>query len=56
VYSTLVHTDSQLVVGQLTQGWKINATNLRPIVDEAAALLQVFGFCDPSTPLRTGLV
>ena len=24
-YSLLVHTDSQLMVGQLTQGWKVNA-------------------------------
>ena len=46
VYSLLVHTDSQLIVGQLTQGWKIKASNLRPLVDEAAALIQVFGRCD----------
>jgi ribonuclease HI len=45
-YSLLVHTDSQLMVGQLTQGWKIKAANLRPLVDEAAALIQVFGRCD----------
>jgi len=36
-YSLLVHTDSQLVVGQLIQGWKVKAANLRPLVDEAAA-------------------
>jgi len=45
-YSLLVHTDSQLMVGQLTQGWKIKATNLRPLVGEAAALMQAFGRCD----------
>ena len=45
-YSLLVHTDSQLMVGQLTQGWKIKAANLRPLVDEAADLIQAFGRCD----------
>jgi ribonuclease HI len=29
-YSVAVHTDSQLVIGQLTQGWKVKAVNLRP--------------------------
>jgi ribonuclease HI len=29
-YSLLIHTDSQLVVGRLTQGWKAKAANLRP--------------------------
>jgi len=55
-YSLLVHTDSQLMVGQLTQGWQIKAANLRPLVDEAAALIQIFGCCDPSAVLGTGLV
>ena len=55
-YSLLVHTDSQLMVGQLAQGWKIKASNLRPLVDEAAALIQAFGRCDPSVPLGTGPV
>ena len=45
-YSLLAHTDSQLVVGQLTQGWKVKAANLRPLVDEAAALMQSLGRCD----------
>ena len=45
-YSLLLHTDSQLVVGQLTQGWKVKAANLRPLVGEAAALMQAFGRCD----------
>jgi ribonuclease HI len=45
-YSLLVHTDSQLVVGQLTQGWQVKAANLRPLVDEARSLVQAFGRCD----------
>jgi probable phosphoglycerate mutase len=45
-YSLLIHTDSQLVVGQLTQGWQIKATNLRPLADEAKGLMQAFGHCD----------
>ena len=45
-YSLLVHTDSQLVVGQLTQGWQLKASNLRPLVDEARSLVQAFGRCD----------
>ncbi len=45
-YSLLLHTDSQLMVGQLTQGWNVKAANLRPLVDEAAGLMQAFGRCD----------
>jgi len=45
-YSLLVHTDSQLLVGQLTQGWQAKAANLRPLVDEARGLVQAFGRCD----------
>jgi ribonuclease HI len=45
-YSVAVHTDSQLLVGQLTQGWQVKAANLRSLVDEAAALIQSFGRCD----------
>jgi hypothetical protein len=37
---------SQLMVGHLTQGWKIKAANLRPLVDEATSLIQAFGRCD----------
>jgi ribonuclease HI len=55
-YSLLVHTDSQLMVGQLTEGLQVKAANLRPLVDEVAALIQVLGRCDPSASLRTGLV
>jgi len=45
-FSLLVHTDSQLIVGQLTQGWQVKAANLRPLVDEAGRLVQAFGRCD----------
>lgn len=45
-YSLLVHTDAQLLVGQLTQGWQVKAANLRPLVDEAAALIRAIGRCD----------
>ena len=45
-YSLLLHTDSQLMVGQLTQGWQVKAANLRPLVDEAKSLMQAFGRCD----------
>jgi len=45
-YSLLGHTDSQLMVGQLTQGWQVKAVNLRPLVDEAKGLVQAFGRCD----------
>jgi ribonuclease HI len=45
-YSLLVHTDSQLMVGQLTLGWQVKAANLRPLVDEARSLMQTFGRCD----------
>jgi ribonuclease HI len=45
-YSVVVRTDSQLLVGQLTQGWKVNAANLRSLVDNAAVLMQTFGRCD----------
>ena len=41
-YSLVVQTDSQLVVGQLTQGWQVKAANLRPLVDEAGGLLRAF--------------
>jgi len=34
-----IFTDSQLLVGQLTQGWKMRAENLRPLNERARALL-----------------
>lgn len=32
-------TDSQLLVGQLTKGWKVRAANLAPLNERARALL-----------------
>jgi len=34
-----IYTDSQLLVGQLTKGWKVNAENLRPLHAKARVLL-----------------
>ena len=34
-----IYTDSQLLVGQLTQGWKVRAANLAPLNERARALL-----------------
>ena len=55
-YSVVVDTVYHLSVDQLTQGWKIKAANLRPLADEAAALIQTLGRYDPSAALGTGLV
>ena len=40
---TKIYTDSQLVVGQLTQGAKVRAKNLVALHDEAASRLQRTG-------------
>jgi len=32
-------TDSQLLVGQVLGGWKVNAVHLRPLVEKAKALV-----------------
>jgi ribonuclease HI len=45
-YSVLVYTDSQLMVGQITQGWQVKAAHLRPLIDEARSLLKAFGRAD----------
>ena len=45
-YSVLVYTDSQLIVGQVSQGWQVKATNLRPLIDEVKTLLKAFGKAD----------
>ena len=45
-YSLLVHTDSQLMVGQAIQGWQVKAANLRPLRDEATTLMRAFGRCE----------
>jgi ribonuclease HI len=34
-----IYSDSGLVVGQVVQGWKVKADNLRPLVGQARALL-----------------
>lgn len=41
--SLTIKTDSQLVIGQLTQGWKVKATNLLPLVNRALDLVELFG-------------
>ena len=38
-----VRMDSQLVIGQLVQGWKVKAQNLIPLAVKAKALIQDFG-------------
>jgi len=40
--SICIKTDSQLVVGQLTQGWKVNAENLRPLFEKVVNLMKEF--------------
>lgn len=55
-YSVAVHTDSHLLVGQLTQGWQVKVAGLRLLVGETATLIQTFSRCDPSAALGTGLV
>jgi ribonuclease HI len=34
-----IYTDSQLLVGHVTKGWKVNKAHLRPLVDEAKKLV-----------------
>lgn len=41
--SDWIFTDSALLVGHLTQGWRVGATNLRPLYVEAATLLAACG-------------
>ena len=40
---TTIYMDSQLVVGQLTKGWKVEADNLVPLYKEAALRLRRTG-------------
>lgn len=40
---TSIYMDSKLVVGQLTEGWKIEADNLMPLYKEAALRLRRTG-------------
>ena len=37
---SLIHTDSQLLVGHLEKGWKLKAKNLKPYYDAARKLLK----------------
>ena len=39
----IIYTDSTLVEGQLNKAWKVNKAHLRPLVDEASALLKETG-------------
>jgi len=39
----VIHTDSALVVGQVTQGWKVKAEHLMLFVAEAKTLVAVTG-------------
>jgi ribonuclease HI len=39
----VINTDSQLLVGQLTMGWKVRAENLKEIHRQAKALLEKSG-------------
>ena len=36
----IIHQDSNLVISQLTKGWKVNAPNLKPFHREASDLLR----------------
>jgi ribonuclease HI/probable phosphoglycerate mutase len=36
----VINTDSELLVGQLTKGWKVNAENLREYYKRAKALIE----------------
>ncbi len=40
---TCIHTDSRLLFGQLTQGWKVKAQNLLPMHEKAAMQLRRTG-------------
>ena len=38
--NSVIYSDSQLVVNQLTKGWKVDAENLRPLHEECKGLLK----------------
>jgi ribonuclease HI len=40
--SITVYTDSQLIVGHMTLGWKCKALNLQPLLDEVKELCSCF--------------
>jgi len=39
----IIHTDSQLVVGQVVDAWKVNSDHLRPLMEEARTLVTKTG-------------
>jgi len=39
----IIHTDSQLVIGQVVDAWKVNSDHLRPLVEEARTLVMKAG-------------
>ena len=39
----IIHTDSALVVGQVTKGWKVRVDHLKPLVKKAQALAKETG-------------
>jgi ribonuclease HI len=41
-YSAIVYSDSQLVIGQLSQNWKVKAANLLPLVEQARGQMRRF--------------
>ena len=38
----IIHTDSQLVIGQVSKGWKINKEHLRPLIARVKAETEAF--------------
>jgi len=38
--NSIIYTDSQLLVGQVCNGWKIKAENLKPFVEKSKELLK----------------
>jgi len=42
-FSVVIQTDSRLVVGQTSEGWKIKEPSLRPLAEQVRALMARFG-------------
>lgn len=42
ITEVVVHSDSALVVGQLSKGWKVNVPHLKPLRDQALELVRLF--------------
>jgi ribonuclease HI len=45
-HNVVIRTDSQFLVGQLTQCWKAKAANVRPLLDEAESPMKALGQSD----------